>query len=326
MPVDILIAVRNEYLLFRQCLESVKHKIPREDINNIIVVDDHSTDTLLRRYTSYMHQKGEIKLFRNGIPLPSFYSGIPIRFFKSKGHGCTLNRGLKHVTTDIVFFLDQDCIVLRGDIIEKALKCFALDDKIMAVGQLVGAITGTKVIGERERKNPPILTDYIRQKPEDFGFPNAICMFARMDSWRKHNLGRFKSWGWAHAPFARSIFEKGFKTCNFDTFHDGYVMHLGHGACRSIRLKWIRNLKYREGRMPYGMSAENKDYENKYQGEINFGYHELKIPSSNYDDYLVKKYLTLPFDQIAPPVDSSFFGPPDDSRLPSPKKRTSQRF
>ena len=313
MPVDVLIVTRNEYLLFRQCYESIVHKIPKEDIHSIIVVDDHSTNKLIRRYLKHLHENGKIKLIKNGIPLPSFYSGIGIKFLKGKGHGESINIGLEHVTTDVVLILDLDCIVMRSDLVKNGLKCFDLDPKVMSVGQVVGGITGTQVIGKEERKNPPLLTGYTQKHPEDFGKTNAICMFARMDSWRKYGLDRFKKWGWAHGPYVTSIFEKSFKTCNFDTLVDCYVVHLGGGATRNIKLKWLRNLKYKNHKLPYGCSPEYSDYELRdLGGDFYIIYQELQIPSLQYDEYLENKYLNLPFDQLALEVDTNFFKPPKD--------------
>ena len=85
MKVDILIPVRNQYLLFRQLIESITHNIPDKEIGKIIVVDDHSNEKVLKRYEEYLARKGVIHLVRNGIPLPSYYSRIPISFLKSKG-------------------------------------------------------------------------------------------------------------------------------------------------------------------------------------------------------------------------------------------------
>ena len=114
MPVDILVPVRDQYYMFRQLYESICMKIPGEDIGKIIVVDDHSSNRQLIRYLKYLSSKEKIHLVRNGIPLPSYYSRIPFSFLKSKGHGGSLNIGLKHVNTKYVFIIDPDCIRLLG--------------------------------------------------------------------------------------------------------------------------------------------------------------------------------------------------------------------
>ncbi|MCK5568802.1 MAG: glycosyltransferase, partial [Spirochaetes bacterium] len=102
MSVDILIPVRNQYLLIRQLFESICLKIPNKEIGKIIIVDDHSSDRRQINYLKYLFEKGKIHFVRNGIPLPSHYSKIPLSFLKSKGHGGSLNLGLEYVTAEYV--------------------------------------------------------------------------------------------------------------------------------------------------------------------------------------------------------------------------------
>jgi glycosyltransferase involved in cell wall biosynthesis len=314
MPVDILIPVRNQYLHFRQLYESIRHLIADNEIGQIIVVDDHSLDRTLRAYTQYLHNRGLITLIRNGIPLPSYYTGIPVPFLKSKGHGTSLNIGLKHVKTDHVFILDPDSIILRGDILKNSVHCFDLDPLIMAVGQVVGQVRGIEVIGSEERKKARLTTEYIQKHSEQYGFTNACCMLVRMSAWNEHGLSLFWDRGWAHMPFVRSIFQNGFETCNFDFFIDGYVIHLGWAELKNMRFKYLRFKRYKEGLPSYGHSLESNKYANKERGEVYSGYFELKIPSTEYDAYLEKTYMHLPFEESAPPVDLSFFGPPNSSK------------
>jgi glycosyltransferase involved in cell wall biosynthesis len=293
MSVDILVPVRKGYVYFRQLYESICHKIPKEEIGNIIVVDDHSSDKLLITYTQYLQQNNFITLIRNGIPLPSYYSGIPLSFLKSKGHGGSRHIGLKHVTSDYVLMIDPDCIILRGDIIKNSLPCFDLDPQVMSVGQVVGTVKGVKVIGEEERKNPELNTAYVRKRPQDYGVTNAVCMLSKMDSWRLQNLDTFCNAGWAHATYLKSLFEKGFKTCNFDYFVNGYVIYLGKAILSKMRFKWM---KYRRKKhlSPYGMSVEDTSYSAKNSGETYAGYLELKIPNEEYKTCLDDTYLNLP--------------------------------
>jgi glycosyltransferase involved in cell wall biosynthesis len=310
MPVDILIPVRDNYLLFRQLYESIRLRIPEEDIGQIIVAVDHSPDKRLRLYAKYLADNGMIKLVGNGIPLPSYYSSLPVKFLKSKGHGGSLNRGLEHVNTDIVFILDPDCIILRNDVLKHSVPCFKLDPDIVSVGQVVGGIRGVKVIGAKERGDPEIKTEYYYKKPHQYGMTNASCMLVRMDAWRKYGLAKFWNKGWAHMPFVRSIFEKNYKTCNFDFYVEGYVVHLGGGILKNMRFKHFRIRSFKDGLPAYGMSYERQVYGAKDLGEHYIGYLELKVPSERYDRQLEDKYGILPFDQMAPPVDKELFGPP----------------
>jgi hypothetical protein len=48
-------------------------------------------------------------------------------------------------------------------------------------------------------------------------------------------------------------------------------------------------------------------------GDFFIIYYELQIPSAEYDAYLEKKYLKLPFDQLASEVDPGFFKAPKHS-------------
>jgi glycosyltransferase involved in cell wall biosynthesis len=310
MTVDILIPVRDNYLLFRQLYESIRLRLSDEDISQIIVVVDHSPDKRLRLYTKYFAENGMIKLVGNGFPLPSYYSGLPVKFLKSKGHGGSLNRGLEQVNTDIVFILDPDCIILRSDVLNNSLPCFELDPDIVSVGQVVGGIRGVKVIGAKERENPEIKTEYYYKKPHQYGTTNASCMLVRMDAWRKYGLAKFWNKGWAHMPFVSSIFAKNYKTCNFDFYINGYVIHLGRGTLKNIRFKHFHIRSFKNGSPTYGMSYEKQKYGAKNLGENYPGYLELKIPSAEYDDLLEKKYGQLPFGEMAPAVDASLFGPP----------------
>jgi len=140
--VDILIPVRNEYIIFRQLFESIVQKIPKEDIGNIIVVDDFSTDKKLRKYLKYLSNEKLIKLVKGFIPLPSFYSRIPIPLLTSRGHGGSINKGINYVKSDYVLILDPDIIILNGNLIRDAIKCFDLDSKVVSVGQVVGGVRG----------------------------------------------------------------------------------------------------------------------------------------------------------------------------------------
>ncbi len=310
--MDILIPVRNQYLLFRQLYESIRSHIPDEEIGQIIVVDDHSPEKLLREYTRYLHERGSITLVRNGMPLPSYKTGIPISFLKSKGHGESLTIGLKYVTADYVFILDSDCIILRDDVLKNSLPCFDLDPLVMSVGQVVGGVRGIKVIGDKERSDPEFITDYTRKKPFHYGYTNACCMLVRMDAWKKHDLSYFSNKGWAHLYFTKSIFKKGYKTCNFDFFLDGYVIHLGKALLKNMRFKHLRLRTFKNGKPPYGMSFEDATYSAKNKGEFYAGYLELKIPSEEYDRLLEDTYKDLPFEKMAPPVNPAILGPPEE--------------
>jgi glycosyltransferase involved in cell wall biosynthesis len=313
MPVDILVPVRDQYQLFRQLYESIRLRIPDREIGKIIVVDDHSWDKRLRGYTKFLNEQGLIKLIRGGIPLPSYYTGIPLPFLRSKGHGSSLNIGLQYVSTPYVFILDPDCVILRNDVLKKSIRCFDLDPLIMSVGQVVGGIKGVKVIGREERKNPEHVTEYVRKKPHQYGYINACCMLAKIEAWREHNLSFFWNKGWAHMPFAKSIFNHEFKTCNFDFFLDGYVVHLGRALLKKMKLKHLQFRRADERSEPYGMSCEKAKYSAKHQGEFYGGYLELKMPSDEYDRLLEDRYENLAFDEVAPPLDVSIFGTPNEN-------------
>jgi hypothetical protein len=310
MPVDILIPVRDTYLLFRQLFESISLKIPNNNIGKVIVVDDHSSNKKLINYQNHLSKKGMIHLVRNGMPLPSFYSRIPFQFLKSKGHGVSLNIGLEYVTTEYALILDQDCIIMRGDLLKDSIPCFDLDPGIMSIGEVVGKVKGIKVIGPEEKKNPELNTKHIRKHPNHFGMTHACCMLVRMDGWNKHGLTKFWNGGWAHMRYVKSIFEKGYKTCNFNFFSEGYAIHLGRASVKNLTFKNMRLRSKKDTPPPYGMSFEKPVYADKQFGERYAGYLELKIPSMNYDEMLVQKYGNQPFDHMSDPVDPELFGPP----------------
>jgi len=313
--VDILIPVRNEYFLFRQLIESILINISNNEIGQIIVVDDFSTDKLLKKYLRYLNKKGIIRLIGGRLALPSYYSRIPLPFLTSRGHGGSINKGLKYVKSDYVFILDPDTVVLRSDVIQNAIKCFELDPKIVSVGQVVGGVKGILVIDENERRNPQFLTEYTRKKPHHFGMTNACCMLNKTEAHREYGLAKFWNRGWAHMPFVKSIFEKGYKTCNFDFFVDGYVIHLGRASLKNMKLKNLKFRRFKDSKPAYGMSYEQKRYANKEIGEFYGGFLELKIPSHEFDRILEKKYYDLPFDEMAPVIDRSYVGPPQNTSI-----------
>ena len=174
----------------------------------------------------------------------------------------------------------------------------------------MGGVRGIKIIGPEERENPEFKTKYVNKKPGHYGMTNASCMLVRMDAWRKHGIAKFWNGGWAHMPFGKSIFQKGFKTCNFDFYIGSYLIHLGRATLKGMKFKNLRLKSFKNGPPPYGMSYEKPGYGRRKLGENYIGYLELKIPSKEYDDQLEEKYGDLPFDQMAQPVDPSLFGPP----------------
>lgn len=95
---------------------------------------------------------------------------------------------------------------------------------------------------------------------------------------------------------------------------DGYVVHLGRAILKNMKFKNFRFRSFKYGIPPYGMSYEQSVYGEKDRGENYSGYLELVIPSIEYDEMLEKKYGNLSFSEMAPPLDSSIFGPPKGNR------------
>lgn len=92
--ISIIIPVYNAAGFIRKTLEGVKNqKVRRPEAQEVIVVDDGSTDNTLEIIEKYKKDMN-LKIIRQ----------------KNKGPGAARNKGVKNSQGDIVVFIDSDCI------------------------------------------------------------------------------------------------------------------------------------------------------------------------------------------------------------------------
>ncbi len=280
----LLCPVYNSYLIFRANIESLLANVNKY---NLLIVDDCSNDKKLLEYLEYLSQFPNIRIIKTGEPADcphhnSYGRNIlpPNKKRLSKGQGISINIGIEQVETEFVFIFDSDTLFLprSKSLIASMEKCMDLEDKIMAVGQLCGKIDGTKIIHD---KRPGI------------GAVNACAMMSRMSGWNKHGLQLLHNGGWCHEPYSRSIFTEGFKTCNFNVYKDGYLIHLGAGLLRTERPEdYAGNFAFTQDKFrKYGTLNPDGSIKDYYAG-----YYCIPFTTANFIKLLVDTYAELDFD------------------------------
>lgn len=231
MRTTLLCPVYNSYLLFRANVESL---LANTDFDQLLIVDDCSNDPKTVGFLEYLDNNFQnISVVQAGDPADcpqhnGHGRGVlpPGKTNLSKGQGLAINYGIQHVRTDFTFIYDSDTLFLPKSktMFVEMEKCMDTDEQVMAVGQLAGKIDGIKIIAQRflNWRNRPV-----------GGFPNACAMLSRMTGWHDHRLKLLHNGGWCHEPYATSIFDNRLKTCNFNVYKDGYIIHLGAGMLRT---------------------------------------------------------------------------------------------
>jgi len=322
--VTILYTVRNYYEMFRMSIESVFKYIPDNHYKEIIIVDDCSDrKEMIDFLRSLEEQYEKVKIVRpevwsedgktkiKGGPLKWGYYNKHGRSYEkirvvvndpkletSFGHGGSLNYGITEVDTEYVLILDSDTIMLpkAKSLIPKLLECFALDEKILSVGQVAGKVDGIKVfdkifyyhrtVGDEPVKIGKLGDENIRGHG---GATNACLMMCKMSSWIEHKLNTFSNSGWAHGSYVfqgpYSILMSGFKTCNFNTFKDGYAIHIGYSTVRQTREANSKTLGFVQGCGGYGSLGNTADHSDWYGG-----YYAVNVDTTTLEKILVKEY------------------------------------
>lgn len=283
MRTTLLCPVYNSYLIFRANIESLMAKIKQY---KLIIVDDCSDDLKLLKFLEYLSKSPNITVIKAGDPAdcphPNIYDNIcPSNRNKfTLGQGLAINLGLQYVNTEFVFIFDSDTLFLphSKSLIAKMEKCMDLEKIIMAVGQLCGKIDGVKIT---------------HKKLPGMGAINACAMLSRMSGWKEHGLKLLHNGGWCHEPYSRSIFDKGFTTCNFNVYKDGYLIHLGAGVLRTERPSdYAGNFAFtRDKHRKYGTLNSNGSIKDYYAG-----YLCIPFTTANFIKLLVDTYAELDFD------------------------------
>jgi len=299
METTALYTVRNNYPMFRMAIESFFEYIPNDHCSEIVVVVDCSNDSETTRFLNYINNKNicgkNIRCFLSG-ERPTRYAYYN-RFGRGKsnngeevsmGHGVSINKGLEKVETKYVLILDSDTIMLPRavNLIPRLIDCFKLDEKIMAVGQSSGAIDGVVISHEL---GPKVTPDY------HSGMPNACLMMSDMDGWKVHKLKGMSNGGWAHSPYIYNIYERGFKTCNFNTFKDGYAIHIGYSTLRITREQEnSRTMGFVKDSGGYGRPKGKGDSVESIR-DWYAGYYCVILNTSQLVSYLKKEYSSFDF-------------------------------
>ena len=113
--VSLVIPCRNAGATLRACLESAQPLLARGELTEIIVVNDGSTDDTA------------------GIA-----AEFPVRTIEGpcRGPGAARNAGWRQAQTDLVWFVDADCVIHNNAL--SRLMCFFEDDTVVGAGGSYG--------------------------------------------------------------------------------------------------------------------------------------------------------------------------------------------
>jgi len=290
MKTTLLCPVYNNYLVFRANIESLLANIPSHAYHELLIVDDCSNEKQLINYLDALDSIPYIRVIKAGLPADCPHHNGRGRGILPKnknrlsiGQGLAINFGIDHVNSDYVFIFDSDILFNKKscDLIRQMEECMDLDPKIMTVGQLVGKIDGIKIVEK------PFYAA-VSNKNEG-GFPNACAMLSRMDGWKRHRVSKLHNGGWCHFPYSVSIFRNGYKTCNFNVFKDGYLIHLGATVLRHERPgDYMGNFAFAEDQhRKYGTLNPNGSLKDWYAGHDCIPYSTkqfVKLLEETYSD------------------------------------------
>jgi len=114
------------------CITSLNMQSKQSSLNEIIIIDDNSQD-FTKEIVKELSKISKIKIFYR-------------KNKKRVGSGKSRNIGVKFTKNDLIFFLDDDCILLKKDILEKANYAFnALRNKGIKIGALSLPVTSNKL-------------------------------------------------------------------------------------------------------------------------------------------------------------------------------------
>jgi MoaA/NifB/PqqE/SkfB family radical SAM enzyme/glycosyltransferase involved in cell wall biosynthesis len=162
MDISIVIPTYNRKLKLKACLESLFRQDYPQDVFEIIVIDDGSTDG-----TKYM-----VEEFSRINP--------NLRYFnqKRKGPAAARNLGIKNARAQIVGFTDSDCI-LDKDWVKAMVRAHSLDKQAAAVGGFTEVDSrNIKALVSQFLSDGAIQTP-INGKTETIFFPTCNVSFKR---------------------------------------------------------------------------------------------------------------------------------------------------
>lgn len=266
MRTTVLYTVHNNCLVFRAGIESLLAHVPKDQYDRILIMDDCSSQESLLGFLRQLELDHDfIEVVHTGPPADLSYYNTAGRGGRrvadandnlrddrlkgdrrslghrtlSKGHGESINIALRHhIETEFILTVDSDILFMKKSksLITDMEACMDMDPEIMNVGALVNRVDGIRVFDKpfdiREAGDDMDVSDRVASRG---GWPSFIGGLTRMSGWTKHGLPSFSNGGWISGNYAPALFERGFKTCNFNVFKDGYLIHLGYATLRKTR-------------------------------------------------------------------------------------------
>jgi hypothetical protein len=126
-------------------------------------------------------------------------------------HGPAMDQAMRHLATDEVFFLDSDCMLTRGGVLERLTEALHADEKIYAAGKRI-------FINSRGFDVPP--------GPQAHPYVRPICLLIRRAPY--FTLPPFEHHGAPCLTNMRAAVAAGFRLADVPV--DEYVRHEGRGT------------------------------------------------------------------------------------------------
>ncbi len=161
-------------------------------------------------------------------------------------------------------------------------KCMDMDEAIMNVSALFHSIDGIKVFDK-----PFYLGTKYGGTAMRGAWPGIHRGLTRMSGWREHNLPLLQNGGWIHCKYSEALFARGFKTCNFNVFKDGYLVHLGYATVREGKGQICRAF--------YFSQDADKTWPNSMDRGWWYGYHKIPYTTEQFLKILEDAYENLDF-------------------------------
>ncbi len=134
--VSVVIAVRNEEITIEQCLDSVVNQHYPADRFEVIVVDDHSTDSTPHILKKLTKRHKQLKVFS-------------LLLSEERGKTAALAKGIEEAKGEIIFTTDADCKVLPTWLI--TMVHHFTEDTVMVAGPVLHSQRNNSIIEEFDR-------------------------------------------------------------------------------------------------------------------------------------------------------------------------------
>jgi len=308
----------------RLLVESVLSRVPREDYEALVVVDDHSAFRegyydwgawLEKEHGVVFHSLGEPRVSGLG---PKGAPDTPGP--KSTGPGGALTAGAKVVAERggrWMWTLDSDCLVLDGSCLSAAM-IRTEDPRVAAVGECRSGLADGVVSFDLEGRSvlhPDGTVERLERSEmplgrcaTDAGRVVAMCgIFDVTRLKRKYTADftpyggpvyaglsgttDFDNWGQPAATYCVGAWAHGDTTVYHPFFRGESVVHFGYASVGFTREQFGKGVEY-------GNSVYRAAYGGKGGKDYYAGYLQLNARLSVFQPYLVKLYDGRPFDSF----------------------------